>query len=211
MKGDQGIVYVVYGLRAVRAVKRSIETLKIHNRLPIVIISDVEDLNIQGTRTVRFALPGDNIQRSRQAKLHLLEHIPDKWKYILYLDADTEVHQSLGSGFEILKAGWDLVITPSDAQEGDLFRHIGDCEKASTIETLQNPFPLQLQAGVIFINRSPAVKSFFGAWYHEWLRFRGQDQAAMLRALDKCPVRICLLSRAYNGGDVVQHHFGRAR
>ena len=104
-----------------------------------------------------------------------------------------------------------MALTPSASQGIDLFRHIGDCEKVNTLEVLQNPFPLQLQAGVMFIRRSQDVKSFFEAWYYEWHRFRGQDQAAMLRALDHNPIRIWLLGRAYNGGDVVQHHFGRAR
>lgn len=209
---SRGVIYVAYGRRAVSAVRRSVESLKEHNSLPVVVVSDANELQVRGANVLRQVQPGQtNIQRSRQAKLNLFKYVPPKWKSILYLDADTEVRGSLTGGFKLLETGWDLVITPSAAQGRDLFHHVGDPEKVYTIEALGFFRPLQLQAGVMFIRRSPAMIQFFEVWRKEWGRFKEQDQAALVRALDECPVRMCLAGRDFNGGVLVEHYFGRAR
>jgi len=45
----------------------------------------------------------------------------------------------------------------------------------------------------------------------EWLRFRDQDQAALLRALAIAPVRAWLVGHPWNGGALVDHRFGACR
>lgn len=210
MRSLRGVVYVAYGRRAIDAAKISIASLKRTNSFPIVVISDKIGLEIQGTDVVRLTTTGTNVQRSRHAKLHLLDWVPAEWRSILYLDADTEVLGKLMPGFKNLESGWDLAIVPSTYQGRDLLYHVGGLEKGQTLVELQNPEPLQLQAGVMFIRRNDASTALFRTWQMEWMRFRGQDQAALLRALDKTPVRILLLGRDYNGGDLVLHHFRRA-
>jgi len=210
---SRGVVYVAIGRRAIGAVRRSIRSLKSYNtRLPVVVVSNSDTLRIDGADVVRQVLSGPtNLQRSRRAKLGLLESAPQSWNSILYLDADTEVKGSLIKGFQLLETGWDLVIAPSTGQGQDLFHHIDAAERSYTVEALLPYRPLQLQAGVMFIRRSHTMTRFFGEWRDEWSRFKGQDQAALVRALDKLPIRICLVSHDYNGGSLVKHHFGQAR
>lgn len=212
MRTARGVVYVAYGRRAISAVKASVASLKRYNSFPVVVISDKINLEIPGAETVQFrSLGGSNIQQSRNAKLRILSYVPEEWNSVLYLDADTEVQGKLTQGFKVLEKGWDLAIVPSAYQGRGLFQHIEDMERGYTVETLRNPEPLQLQAGVMFVRRSETTMTFFQNWRAEWRRFGSQDQAALLRALDKTPIRICLLGRNYNGGDLVAHHFGRAR
>lgn len=209
---SRGVIYVAYGRRAIGSMRRSIETLKAHHSLPVVVVSDATELQVKGANVLRQTQSGQtNIQRSRQAKLNLFKYVPPKWKSILYLDADTEVRGSLTGGFKLLETGWDLVIAPSTAQDRELFHHVEDAERIYTIEALRFIRPLQLQAGVMFIRRSPAMIQFFKVWRKEWGRFKGQDQAALIRALDELPIRICLVGHDYNGGALVEHYFGRAR
>ena len=191
----RGVVYVAYGQRAISAARRSIKSLKEHNSLPVVVVSDSDALKIDGVDVVRQVLPGPtNLQRSRRAKLNLFESVPSKWNSILYIDADTEVRGSLVKGFKLLEAGWDLVIAPSRSQGRDLFHHVDVAERSYTVEALLPYRPLQLQAGVMFIRRSSTMIKFFNKWKAEWSRFNGQEQAALVRTLDEFTIRICLMS-----------------
>jgi histidinol-phosphate/aromatic aminotransferase/cobyric acid decarboxylase-like protein len=91
-----------------------------------------------------------------------------------------------------------------------IFRHIKNEERELTFSELGTSDLLQLQAGVFFFHKSPAVLELFTAWREQWERFEDQDQAALLRALDKTPVKVWILSYLFNGGELVQHLFGRA-
>lgn len=130
-----------------------------------------------------------------------------------YLDADTRTHGSLEAGFAILDDGWELVITPSKNQGNDL---LGNCQledRRATLNTLHCDHPLGLQAGVMWFRKCESIDRLFAVWREEWGKFRYQDQAALLRALWRVPVRVWLLGRPWNGGkgDIVEHRFGAAR
>lgn len=189
-----GIVYVAFGRRAEREVKKSIRSLQNHNDIPVTVVD-------QST----FGDPGPG---ARWAKLNM-DRLVD-YERVLYLDADTRVCGDLSVGFELLN-DWDLVLTPSKYQDGNLFAHIrGDEEKQETLREIENPSPLQLQAGVMFFDRGRCAR-LFEIWREEWQRWRDQDQAALLRALKRSPVRVWLLGRCWNGGELVEHRFGKAR
>ena len=189
-----GTIYVAYGERAKQETAKSAASLRRHNDLPIITIDE----------TV-FDRPGPG---ARWAKLNVDRLSP--FDYTLYLDADTRVNGDVSAGFGMLGDGWDLLIAPSVNQGHECFRHIGQIENQATLDELENPFPLQLQAGVMFFHRERCAR-LFAAWRDEWLRFKGQDQAALLRALNREPVRVLLLGRAWNGGKLIEHLFGRAR
>jgi len=196
-----GVVYVTYGLKAKQEAMESIKSLKQHNNLPATIIHEGyfdED---------QFMT---DAQKSRWAKVNLPRLV--EYDRVLYLDADTRIHSDLSAGFEILDA-WDMAIAPSKNQDGALFAHIPDqAEKAATLEEIGNPWPLQLQAGVIFFERQRCAK-FFELWREEYRRYGDQDQAAMLRALHREPIRVWLLGKPWNSdkGEMVTHLFGRCR
>jgi len=131
----------------------------------------------------------------------------------LYLDADTRVQSKvIEEGFRILSQGWDLAIAPSENQGANLFAHIDPLERTYTSEVLENVFPLQLQAGVMWFAKTDRIKALFDAWRKEWIVFRKHDQAALTRAIDKTAVRIWLLGLDWNSrrGAIVDHRFGKA-
>jgi len=196
-----GVVYITYGQKAKQEAMESIKSLKKYNSLPITVIDE----------TIFPGNPGmTDSQRARWGKLNM-DRLVD-YDNVLYLDADTRIRGDITSGFSVLES-WDLAIAPSKNQGADLFAHIPDpVEKAATLEEIGNPWPLQLQCGVMWLNRSSCA-GFFEAWRSEWERYQDQDQAAFLRALHREPIRVWLLSKEWNGenGSIVTHLFGRCR
>lgn len=187
-----GVVYIVYGKPARVEAEQSIASLLRFNNLPVTIITD------------DFGMTPE--QNSRLAKVNLPELVD--YDRVLYLDADTRIKGNISTGFEILN-DWDLAIAPSKNQGNDLFRHIqNQQERETTLQELGNFWPIQLQAGVMFFDRQRCTR-LFAEWRHQWRRWQGQDQAALLRALAIEPVRVWLLGRCWNGGNLIEHHFGR--
>lgn len=194
-----GVVYVTYGLKTKKEVVESIRSLKQHNNLPITVIDEFLFPN-------EFQTDG---QRARWAKLNIPELVD--YDNILYLDADTRVKSNLSIGFQLLDDGWDMALAPSKNQDGDLFVHISDIqEKMVTLEEIENSWPLQLQCGVMWFSRERCT-NFFKCWREEYRRYGDQDQAAFLRALQREPIRVWLLGRPFNGGELVEHRFGACR
>lgn len=143
--------------------------------------------------------------RARNAKVRLPEFAP--WDQVLYLDADTLVNGDLSPCWAALDTGWELVIAPSTNQDRGAFWHVDPAEAAETMEQLHS-MPLQLQGGMFLYHRTAAILDLFDAWREEWGKRMGEDQAALVRALHRCPIRTWLLGRPFNGGAVVAHRFG---
>jgi len=144
----------------------------------------------------------------RWAKVNLNNLSP--FTHTLYIDADTLVHGDLSAGFDILSDGWDAAIVPSQQQGTELLWHVTEEERQATLDELEYE-PVQLQGGLFFFQKNEPVDRFFTAWRSEWLRWKGQDQGALLRALKDAPIHIWLLGFPWNGGAIVAHRYGRAR
>ena len=187
---NNGVVYVAIGSQAQIEAQESIKSLKQHNDLPITIID-------------KFDNPGFG---ARWAKLNI--DLQTDYDKVLYLDADTRIKGDITNGFKMLD-NWDLAIAPSQYQDSEVFQHVRNGERMQTVKEL-GYIPLQLQAGVMFFDRLRCAK-LFEEWRIEWQCWRDQDQAALIRALDKEPVRVWLLSQDWNGGQLIEHLFGRCR
>ena len=202
----RGAVYVAYGEAAKCEAVASIASLREHNDLPVFCISDIKlDIEIDGCC---IGFPGG--KGARWAKLQAEAFVQD-WDQFVYIDADTRIRTDITAGFDILDDGWDIAMTPSANQDDDAFWHIGDDEMSAMINEIGNPYPLQLQCGMMFVKRNERTEELYAAWRDEWLRWRDQDQAAFIRALHQCPVRLWLLGRPWNGGAVIAHRFGAIR
>ena len=204
-----GVIYVAFGASAEREAAASIETLKKTNpSLPVAVVCEGKT-HTNGVTRIPFDRPGNG---ARRAKLNVDRLAPQEWGAFLYLDADTRVRQDVSAGFSIVEDGWDVVITASDHQVGNgLMWHVGEQEREATVEALGNFWPLALQGGLMFVARNERTAALFEAWREEWERWGDQDQAALLRALHRVPVRVWLLGRCWNGGAIVEHRFGRAK
>lgn len=151
-------------------------------------------------------LPDDQLWvRARHIKVRLPEFVP--WEQVLYMDADTMVNGDMSVGWSALDAGFEFVITPSSNQDRAIFWHVDSIETMETMERFGS-IPLQLQGGMLLYQRTPATLALFETWHEEWAKRRGKDQAALVRALIRCPIRMWLLGRPFNGGAVVAHRFG---
>jgi len=204
----RGIVYVAYGERARLALRQAVKSAHDNTDLPITVIGD-HDPHINGVAFARF----DSEKTGRWAKLNLDTLSP--YPYTLYLDADTcIVSRDIARGFSAIAAGYDIAIAPSENQASDFLSHSTLTDRDRTRVALSNPDPLQLQAGMMFFARNDNTAALFEEWRNEWKAAGGgQDQGALLRALDKAPVKLWLLSLDWNSrhGTIVEHHFGEAR
>lgn len=196
---SRGVVYVAYGEKAVACVRRSVAGLR--GKYPVAVVSD-EDHGIGEHVYAPDADPG-----ARWAKLSLNQLSP--FEHTCYLDADTQPLQDIEAGFDILRDGWEIVITPSARQGHKALWHLIEEERVYTTEQLQYDF-LQLQCGVMFFRKCDRVHRLFAAWRTEWNKYQDKDQGALLRAVDKIWPKIWLLGRPWNGGGVIEHRFGNA-
>ncbi len=194
-RGDRGVVIVACGERALNEAELCKRTVREHSTLPIELVTGDSSI-------------GDLTERSRDAKTRLHELSP--FAQTLYLDADTRVQQDINAGFAVLGDGWDMALTFSSQQDDGWLWHVTDDEREFTLNELGSRW-LQLQCGVMFWRRNAATDALFRAWHEEWQMYRGQDQAAFLRAMKRQPVRLWLLGRPWNGGAVIEHRFGRLR
>jgi hypothetical protein len=195
MIDDCGVISVAYG-GAWR--KRVLGLVASVADWPVVVVSDRA---LEGVESILFRRPGPG---ARWAKLHLDALSP--FKLSLYMDADTAALADISALFGMLGDGWELVIAPSARQGADVLGHLPRADRVLTLEQLGG-LPLNLQAGVFGFRQCGAIRRLFAAWREEWRRFEDQDQGALLRALGRVPVRVWLLGRAWNGGEVVGHYF----
>ena len=196
----RGVVYVAYGDAAEREMNYSLDSLRRWHDWPVVQVKS----HVKGM--------GDGMsdkQRSRWAKVTMIDWTP--WDDTLYLDADTRITGDLSAGFDILDDGWDMAMAFSEHQGNNWLWHVLPEDRALTKETWDGLQALQLQCGVMFVRKNDATRALFSAWRQEWRRCQDEDQGAFLRAWRESPVRLWLMGRPWNGGEVVRHYHGRAR
>lgn len=198
------MLYVAYGQPAIDEARRSIESLKrYHPDWPVVVIGEKP---IQGAKFVR-AVDDNDKAPGRWVKIRLDQFSP--FDDTLFLDADTRVYAKLDLGFDLLDAGWDMVMVPSIPQAEASLGHLCDKERYETLTELVDP--LQVNTGVIWFRQTKRVGLLFAEWRRQWERYKDKDQGAFLRALEVRPVKLWLLGRPFNGGSVVGHRFGACK
>lgn len=202
-------MFVAYGRPAVDQARLAIESLHaLDATFPALVIGEAEAEVLAERPFVSHFYHMERDRGGRWQKLNALEASP--FDLTVYLDADTRVRAPLDAGFAALENGWDLAIAPSSCQGDRMLWHVGQAEKMATLASWPCR-PLQLQGGVMFFRRSKAVETFFERWREEWMRYEGQDQAALLRALIRTRLKIWLLGWPWSNGAVVGHLFGRAK
>ena len=207
MNAQRGVVTIAQGDNARNQAKAAIGMLKrVGFELPVAVIADRP---VAGGAQHVYAEDQADDPGARWPKVNLDRISP--FEHTLYMDADTRAMSAeICVGFELLTDGWELVITPSANQGDDWLWHVGDEEQELT-EAEYGARIVVLQGGVFFFRKCEAVTRLFEAWRTEWLRYRDQDQAALLRAMGQAPVKCWLLGRPFNGGSVVKHLFKWAR
>lgn len=201
---NSGVVYVAYGEAARSEAAMSLRSLR--NWQPTTPVSVVSDAPLEGVKHIPFSDPRYG---ARWAKLNL--DLLSPYDTTLYLDADTRPRASLAPLFAPLAAGFDLVLAPSTQQADKALWHVEAQEREATFDAFGFT-PVQLQAGVLAFRKCEAVSALFAAWRDEWCRSAvpTQDQAALLRALQRVPVKLWLISSILSD-HLVLHLFGKAK
>lgn len=145
-------------------------------------------------------------RRARSQKTLIWKLAPALWKYVLYLDADILISRRLNFFFDLLRDGWDMVVTLSPPQ-GPLVRHAQRKkyrdENVLTTRRLGGNHWLQIAGGVWAFRRNERTQKFLSTFHGEWKRFQHCDQQAMMRAYWKVPLRIWILGTEFN---TFMHH-----
>lgn len=199
---------MAYGGPARQELEKAVVQIWEHSSLPVAVICDKPVAPENNDRFHQIIIPEQD-RGGRLAKMSIDTLSP--FDEMIYMDVDSRVRGSLDVGFDALHAGWDMVLTSSGRQGDDLLGNCDGKDRKMTIDTLRTSNLLGLQCGVMWIRKSPKLSSLFSAWREEWSKFKSKDQAAFLRALWRVPVSIWLLGRPFNGGNVIEHHFGRAK
>lgn len=144
----------------------------------------------------------------RSAKTKIWHNAPEEWEYVLYLDADTEtISSDVRFFFDLLVDGWDFVICKNPNKYHTFLNNIRPDNKAEheySVDQFGTGELLNLNGGVFAFYRSPATECLMTTWHEEWNRYGGRDQAALLRSLWRCPVRMYVLGSEWN--TVTRYH-----
>jgi len=196
--GRTGVYYVAIGEPARKGVQQAITSFQeFMPNIPAALAAEaptgVEDVFI---KSEMVDIGG------RSQKLRIYNLAPTQWQYILYLDADTEVIADIGFLFDLLQDGWEFVIC-RNPDKYHVVRKMGrpdnQPEVEETLRILGSEELIQYNGGVFAFRRCERVERFFAAWYEEWhTRWASRDQAALLRALWRVPLRMYILGTEWN-------------
>lgn len=196
-RGCAGAYYVAFGAPARECALNAISHW--HERMPGVPTALVSDAPL-GPEDVFVEQPDADIG-GRIAKISIDELAPVDWRYVLYMDADTEVVADVGFLFQALVDGWELVICKNPSRFHvirEMKRPDNGDECDLTFDALGSDELMQLNGGVFAFRRCERTARFFRRWRTEWERYGKRDQAALLRALYAEPLRVYVLGNEWN-------------
>lgn len=190
------VVYIAYGKPARDMCVKAMESWKAHMKEDCILISD----NPLGIEDV-FIHHHDADIGARSIKTRLLEIVPKKYKYIIYLDADTEVLGDVSFLFNQVKSGYDFAICrnpPKYYSIGEHRRPDNMQETDETIAMIGNDEMPMYNGGVFAVHRNETTENLFAKWYEEWNKYGARDQSSLLRALYQVPTKILYLNQSWN-------------
>jgi len=220
-----GIVYMGFGARAAKEIRKSMMSLRnVGVQIPVCVVGDTP---VKGAQCIEWAgqSPFDADQRKNfqfragRVKPFLAGLTP--FERTLYIDADTEFMSDITKGFELLSE-YDLALAEELLTIGQLYNkplagwEINIIERDATIEELGGDRDIKfLNSGVIFFRKTEQVLALFETWGRQWLRWQQWDeQLSLMRALHECPVNYKALSVDWNHphrhlAKIIFHNYGR--
>ena len=198
---QSGIYIVAFGEPARKCANRCIRACKRFMPTVPVALCAVSPLNVGEDIFIEST---DMDIGGRQAKLAAYNLAPKEWKYVLYLDADTEPVESLEFIFNTLAKGWDIIICKDMAKYSVarfMLRADNKPEATVTWNLMGTDETMQYNGGLFGFSRSEVTEEFFRLWNYEWQVYAGRDQGALLRALYTQPVKLFLLGNQWNASD----------
>lgn len=205
MRSDRGIYVVAYGNEARYCARRLVKSIRQYMPdTPVAVVSE------KPLPEADYSLEYDGQWDvgARKAKLSAYEMAPKDWKYVVYLDADTELTQSIEHLYFCLERGWEMVFT-KDINSRDIVpflkRRKGAADYNETVALVGCEEEIALAGGVWAFRRCPASKKFLETWKEEWGNGKYRDQPSMLRAYYKAKVRALVLGNEWNSFTMNRH------
>lgn len=196
-KQSAGVIYFAYGDPARNCAVDALASWHKHmGFIPAALVSE-KPLGPED-QFIKFE---DKDIGARWAKTKIYDIAPADWEYVLYLDADTEVVGDLSFIFNVLSDGWEFVICKNPDKYHTTRRMVrpdnaDECNL--TFERMGTNDALQWNGGVFAFRRCPRTEAFFKAWHEEWQVYGKRDQAALLRAMWRNPLRVYTLGNEWN-------------
>jgi len=195
--GSRGVYYVAYGKPARECAKGAIDSFKKYlSNIPVALVSDTP----LGPEDIYIHYPDEDIG-GRAAKVRIDELAPKDWTYVCYLDCDTEIIAPVDFLWQGVEDGWDLVICKNPSRfhvAREMRRSDNKDECEATFQQTGTDELIQLNGGVFCFQRNERTRAFFANWYEEWKKYGKRDQAALLRALWKHPLKVYVLGNEFN-------------
>lgn len=206
---EEGALYIVYGEKAVHQAQQSLASLKMV--APKVKVAAIHDGAFKGADINIIHVEVDKGARAQKTRMYSLS----PFRRTLFLDADTKLLDSPATGFGLLQYG-DVVLAQ------DRIRIFSQQEwpglDPDELETTKRELPAGAElcyynSGVFFFSRSERNRRMFQTWHEEWLRWQRQDQPALMRAIQREPVKIVSMRAPWNthigGAAKFVHHMHR--
>jgi hypothetical protein len=184
----KGIVYMSFGGRASRVVRRSYDSI-ISTNVPIraIVVGDTSALGMEYSEwKSEFSKYDEKGQFLAGAIKPFLYNL-SPFDYTLYLDADTTICGDIMPGFDFLENNDISVANHYNNLCIDTARN--SSEKDETIKLLNSPVKIPfINSGVIFFKKSINTENLFKNWHTEWMKYcQWDEQLALHRAIHKCP------------------------
>jgi glycosyltransferase involved in cell wall biosynthesis len=195
--GQRGAFWVAYGEPARKCAMGSISTFRQHNKGIQTALAGESPLGVEDT----FIDYPDVDIGGRDAKTMIFDLAPAEWEYIAYFDADTEFIADVSVLYQFVMDGFDMVICKNPDKyhiASKMVRSDNKDECEYTFNQLGTSELIQLNGGVFVFQRNARTARFFRAWHEEWERWGKRDQAALLRALFKNPLKLYVLGNEFN-------------
>lgn len=211
-----GLVYMAFGEKAKKAVKKSIATLKrLGYSYPVCIV----DEEMWAGESPFDANQRRNFQfRAGRIKPFLYQYTP--FEYNLYVDADTKFMKPIHNAFLELDSN-DLVVTEEKLSLRDLYNkklagwEINLLERDTTIIEIGGDDTQKfINSGVFLFKQNKKTVNLFKDWNKEWLRFQEWDeQLALMRAIHNNDAAVKRLSVEWNSPQarddtIIFHNYG---
>lgn len=161
--------------------------------IPVALCSDCA----LGPEDVLIVRP-DNDTGGRIPKIGMYDLSPPEWDTVLYLDADTKIVADVRFLFELIEDGWDLALSQAVVQELYQYPFIDEKQRRRTRKVIGALRVTQYSSGVMAFGRNEQTADLFATWRAQWHPRERRDQAALARAIYRCPVRVYTLGYEWN-------------
>lgn len=212
-----GVVYMAWGQKAIAAARASIASLRAVADYPVMVVGDAEATalgDVAEVRTIAVNPFESQVFLAGRVKPILYSLVPEDWKQVLYVDADTTFRNSPAMAFSLLDRGWDFLV--AETGNRSLADQIcGAAEADYTRKWFGVRDILYHNSGMLAWRQCPQVDQLFALWTSEWLRYGHWDeQVALLRAIARSEAMFLTLPMAWNTNfpskaALVFHQFGQ--